>query len=680
MKRLILSLLAAGSASAAPVPITHHRLETALDVAAQRITVQDDVTLAAVPRPGEPWRFLLHADLAIEDVRHGEVTLEWDAGDGWNPRHFWRRPPYAELARFEIAREVEVSPPPSGWGDGPPVLTVRYAGVIADSLHSPERAYGRSFEWTSGRIVEAGAFLSGSTFWIPWAGDDPFRFDLTVTSSVDWRVVSEGDLAADEASETVRTTRWTSEEPMEEIHLIAGPYRIRTRDHRGVDILTYCYENTPDDITDSYLDAAGESIDRFAELFGPYPFGKFALVENYWQTGYGMPSFTFLGDRVIRLPFIVQTSYPHEILHNWWGNGVYVQWDQGNWCEGLTTYCADYLAKERENEAAARDYRRTTLTGYRDFAAAGGKDFPLVRFRERDSAATQAVGYGKTLMVFHMLRRRLGDETFFASLRRLYETKRFQRASWDDVRVAFEEETGEPFEDWFEQWVHRPGAPTLSLHDVVAERGDGGWVVRGELRQEEPCFDVEVPLVVRGADANVGQGIRSREPRTAFEVVTPFPPERIAADADFDLFRLLHGEEVPAALSGVLGAAAVRIVVGDGAEGDVREALLAVAREWASDSTVTFVEEGIGEPPTDFDGGTWCPSSGTFVGAGRIDGDPARPAAVLLPAGADGVEAVARKVHHYSKYGFLVFDGERNVEKGSWESGESPLVVAVDAQ
>jgi hypothetical protein len=203
---------------------------------------------------------------------------------------------------------------------------------------------------------------------------------------------------------------------------------------------------------------------------------------------------------------------------------------------------------------------------------------------------------------------------------------------------------------------------------------------------------------VRGADANVGQGIRSREPRTAFEVVTPFPPERIAADADFDLFRLLHGEEVPAALSGVLGAAAVRIVVGDGAEGDVREALLAVAREWASDSTVTFVEEGIGEPPTDFDGGTWYfgrgmaadafvaglpgarPSSGTFVGAGRIDGDPARPAAVLLPAGADGVEAVARKVHHYSKYGFLVFDGERNVEKGSWETGESPLVVAVDAQ
>ena len=56
-----------------------------------------------------------------------------------------------------------------------------------------------------------------------------------------------------------------------------------------------------------------------------------------------MPSFTLLGAKVIRLPFIVSSSYPHEILHNWWGNGVFVDVQQGNWCEGLTAYLADHL-------------------------------------------------------------------------------------------------------------------------------------------------------------------------------------------------------------------------------------------------------------------------------------------------------------------------------------------------
>ena len=37
-----------------------------------------------------------------------------------------------------------------------------------------------------------------------------------------------------------------------------------------------------------------------------------------------MPSFTLLGSQVIRFPFILTSSYPHEILHNWWGNAVFV--------------------------------------------------------------------------------------------------------------------------------------------------------------------------------------------------------------------------------------------------------------------------------------------------------------------------------------------------------------------
>ena len=38
--------------------------------------------------------------------------------------------------------------------------------------------------------------------------------------------------------------------------------------------------------------------------------------------------------------------------------------------------------------------------------------------------------------------------------------------------------------------------------------------------------------------------------------------------------------------------------------------------------------------------------------------------------------AIARKIPHYSKYSYLVFEGATNVAKGTWEAGDSPLRVA----
>ncbi len=675
-------------------PIAHHDITATLDVEAHSIRVEDRARLASPPAAGEPWRFLLHEDLEIESVQHDGATLSFNARPGWNPRHFWRRPPYAELGGYDIAREIAVLPP-SEWRSESPELVITYAGVIADSLHPPERAYGHSFETTTGRIVAEGAFLSGGTFWIPWGGEGLFTFALEVDAPSDWRTASQGDLMLAEVREDRHVMRWECTQPMEEVYLISGPYEIREREHDGVHLMTFCYANTGPDVTDRYLDGTGRYLDMYGDLFGPYPFGKFALVENYWQTGYGMPSFTFLGDRVIRLPWILDTSYGHEILHNWWGNGVFVDWEQGNWCEGLTVYGADYRYKEMESADAARDYRRNTLLGYRDFAASGGKDFALTQFRERESPSTQAIGYGKSMMVFHMLRAEVGEEAFWNALRRFYRDHLFAAASWDDLRRAFEAETGRDLQAWFAQWVERPGAVQLGVEDVrVQEDPEGRRVVAGVLVQEEPVYDVRVPVEMRTAGGTAVQYVRARTPRTAFAIPVAETPQQLAVDPDFNLFRLLFAEEVAPALSGVLGADSTRIVIGADVTGEMRDALVALAEEWAADSSIVWVEEG-GELE-DFPGGTWffgagpaaermweelsagtelAGASGSIVAAGRLNGRPDRPAALVLPESADVVAALGRKLPHYSKYSYLVFEGERNAGKGSWKVGASPLIV-----
>ena len=173
-----------------------------------------------------------------------------------------------------------------------------------------------------------------------------------------------------------------------------------------------------------------------------------------------MPSYTLLGPQVIRFPFILSSSYPHEILHNWWGNSVFVDYASGNWCEGLTAYLADHLIQEQRGRG--EEYRRDALQKYRNYVR-DGRDFPLSEFRSRHSAATEAVGYGKTLMLFHMVRGRIGDESFRKWAARFYREHRGRQASFADVRRSLEAVSGQDFARFFMDHVAKPGAATLQV-------------------------------------------------------------------------------------------------------------------------------------------------------------------------------------------------------------------------
>ncbi len=205
-----------------------------------------------------------------------------------------------------------------------------------------------------------------------------------------------------------------------------------------VEVFAFLRDDDPA-LAQRYLDATARYLELYNGMLPPYPYASFALVENFWETGYGMPGFTLLGPRVIRFPWILTSSYPHELLHNWWGNSVYVDFETGNWCEGLTAYMADHLFAEQRGEGAT--YRRATLKKFTDMVSAGD-DFPLSTFGSRQSAASEAVGYGKSLMLFHMARRAVGDESFLEALSLFDREHIYTRASFADLAAAFTDASG----------------------------------------------------------------------------------------------------------------------------------------------------------------------------------------------------------------------------------------------
>jgi hypothetical protein len=497
---------------------------------------------------------------------------------------------------------------------------------------------------------------------------------------------------------------WLEENPTPELYLVAGRYYRHEDFYNRTRVMTYTFEQS-DSLARVYLDATKRYIGLYEQLIGDYPYGKFALVENFWQTGYGMPSFTLLGSRVIRLPFIVHTSYGHEILHNWWGNSVYVDYATGNWCEGLTTYGADYLYKEQMGEAAARTYRHETLMAFSNNVNAD-KDFPLSEFRERHNASSQSVGYGKSLMVFHMLRQTLGDSLFWGALRRFYEEAKFSIASWTDLEETFSEAAGADLGWYFDQWVNTPGSPLIKLEDAGYRQVDGEYHVNFTLEQEEPPFMIDLPVQIATTSGVETAKVRLAGRDSTYTVVVGSAPLTLAVDPDYDTFRRLYLEEIPITLGTLFGQDSPAVVIGNMESDSARAGFREIAAAWGLGNLVENEEDfdeariasehvwlmgrgdimnrlldgmpdrlGATDTAVRIGDGDFPIAGSTLIATLRNPSDKRLGVGVVLSGDIDSSVSLAGRVPHYSKYSYLGFAGAAPVTKGTWEEAQSPLSV-----
>ena len=555
----------------------------------------------------------------------------------------------------------------------------------------------------TGHISPEGVYLSGSAAWYPEFEGALHRFRMRVEVPPGWQVVSQG--AGNFDSEGMQ---WVESWPQDDIYLIAGAWSVFTRISPIAEAQVYLRENDPV-LAEGYLNATQQYLALYENLLGAYPYTKFALVENFWETGYGMPSFTLLGSRVIRLPFIVHTSYPHEILHNWWGNGVYVDYDNGNWSEGLTAYLADHLLRERH--AMGADYRRDALQKYRSHVTQA-KDFPLRNFVGKHGEASAAVGYGKTLMFFHMLRRRLGDKMFVAGLRAFYAEHRFRRAGYDDLRTAFENVSGQNLELMFSQWTQRSGAPVLSLEILTMSAQETGFRVAGRLRQTQHGvpYELDVPLVVHTSKGVRELVLRLDSKALDFSVDLQSPAFRVAVDPRFDVFRRLDTSELPVSLDELLAAEDSVALIPSGAKPATRDAYRTLAKALGADvieldestgvvahnsvvwvfgwenrhlNTLSVLLDGTGELTNNrarFDEQTFLRDEVCSVLVLRRQARTP-PIAFVGCDSAQVLMSLSHRLTHYGKYSYLGFDAEsaQNIVKGKWVIKDSTMNVSLSA-
>ena len=672
--------------------LINHDISAKLEPHKRSISVVDRVTL---PRPTSHLVLYLHADLVPTFFcEAGEIRILEQQQTGRSKRYELHLPEDADS------------------------LTLKYSGRIHHGLSMIGGEQSRGVVSSAGIIDARGVFLSGSSLWYPrFDGYSYLTYALELEMPAGWSAVSQADRMARSEEAGVAREYMEINKPQEEIFLIAAPFVEYGRSVSGQqgDIAAMVFLRQADEkLANSYLDATARYLDMYEKLLGPYAYGKFALVENFWESGFGMPSFTLLGSRVILLPFIIHSSYPHEILHNWWGNGVYVDFERGNWSEGLTAYLADHLIREQQGRAG--EYRQQSLQKYRDYAS-NNRDFPLSRFRSRHNPATEAVGYGKTLMLFHMLRRKLGDEIFVRGLRQLYRQRQFKITSFGDVRAVFEQVAGISLEDFFRQWVQRTGAPVIELKKSRIERLNGHYRLHFTLSQVQPgeTYDLDIPLAVslEGMKRAKELVVTMSEPEQSFALELEAMPVRLEIDPHFDLFRVLALTETPAAFTQIFGARELLVVTPSNVPDVLKSAWQDFARDvsrmgpervsivadneltnlpedravvvlgWENRFTASL-EQHLSRHPLRF-GTTQVEINESpvalrkhaFAWVTRVPGGAgqAYPWALITADLASALPGLGRKIPHYHKYSYLAFSGEgpKNQLKGRWPVDDSPM-------
>jgi len=589
-------------------------------------------------------------------------------------------------------------------------FTIQYSGIVKDDIKDSATEYARGFSETKGVISQKGIYMANSTYWLPTFNKNLLStFKLNVNINKDWSIVSQGDRTKNEVDGDKKMITYHSPEPMDEVYLIGAKWTEYSKKLGDVEVQAFL--RTPDqELADRYLNVTSGYLQMYNTLIGDYPYTKFALVENFWETGYGMPSFTLLGEKVIRFPWILFSSYPHELLHNYWGNSVFVNYDKGNWCEGITAYMADHLMQEQRGSGAT--YRRNTLQKFTDYVNTEN-DFPINQFLNRNNSAEEAIGYGKVLMVNNMLRYELGDEVFVKAYQKFYADNKFKKVSFPEIQKSFEEVSGKDLSAFFKQWIDRKGAPALSISNVSSNGNKLHFTLKQT--QNEGVFKVNIPVAIytEGNNEVVWKSVAMTKKEQKYTFDLAQKPLRVEVDPQFNIMRRLDRKEVPSSLSQVFGETKSTIIVP--ANSKSKEAYQKMAEIWkatqeSQGKSVAIIND-IEIKNIPVDQSVWVlgyknkfydkelktiykdsfnasntemisnlESSGALVYAIPNANNIAQSVGFVGANSDAAIAALTSKLLHYGKYGYLGFegDGAKNVMKGSLPALDSPLSVKVN--
>jgi len=393
--------------------------------------------------------------------------------------------------------------------------------------------------WTQGET-------QSNSCWFPTIDRPNERMTDEIYITVDKKYVtlSNGELAfSTENADGTRTDYWKMDLPHAPylVMMAIGEYAI-VKDHWKDKEVNYYVEKEYEPHAKAIFGNTPEMIEFFSNKLGvPYQWNKYSqvVVRDYVSGAMENTSATIHGEFVQKtdrelLDNNNEYIVSHELFHQWFGDLVTCEsWSNIPLNESFATY-GEYLWKEYKNGRDDADrHEQTSLSGYLREATLTQKNLIRFYYDDREKMFDRH-SYNKGGRVLHMLRKYVGDDAFFASLKLYLETNKFNSVEIHNLRLAFEQVTGEDLNWFFNQWFLSSGHPQLIIESNYNESSKKQTVTIKQLQDltKTPVFKIPMDIDVYYSGKKERHRITITKTKEDFAFDIPVKPNLVNVDAE----------------------------------------------------------------------------------------------------------------------------------------------------
>ena len=503
---------------ATAVDIIHYRIHIQIKDAGDDISAETEI-LFAFNGNGVKQVALDFAGLTVDGVKENERATTFTQSDG----------------RLNIRLQGDYKSGDRCW------LAVKYHGRPADGLFIKKNKFGD-------RAIFADNWPNRAHYWFP-AIDHPYdkaTVEFFVTAPASFDVIANGSLVETTNKQNgSKLSHWSEKVPIPAYCMVIGATDFSIINVGAWNSIPLSYYLYPKDREHGIKDfgRALEMLEFYANLIGPYPYEKLALVQSSTRFG-GMEnsSAIFFDEKAFNGSGNLEPVVAHEIAHQWFGDSVTeADWNHLWLSEGFATYFGA-LFFER---ADGRDrFVKMMLENKQGYLAQYATDpRPIYDPNIKDLfKLLNANNYQKGGWVLHMLRHVLGDEKFFAAIRDYYRTHREGNTLTADLERVMEFHAGRRLDWFFRQWVYEPGYP---IYDATWRWDESAKELRLTVsqKQEKTVFAMPLDVEIKFGDTSRREVAQMNQRDQTFTFKLNQKPASVAIDPDEWVLKVLSLRE-----------------------------------------------------------------------------------------------------------------------------------------
>lgn len=391
----------------------------------------------------------------------------------------------------------------------------------------------------AGSVSPKEALLTNDYFY-PMVARQPATFRTTITTPVDWKAISIGEVSGDtvDYEAKTRTVTYQMNVPISYYSLSAAPYKRVKATIRGRNYWILSEKLSQQDMEDQ-LQYYATIIDFYSERIEKYPWTSYgAVVTDAYGDGGALEAYTFA----------TYEQYPgddgHEVAHTWFGGIIDNTYLRSFWNESFADYCNRLY--HREVPLGSVEARRLA------YAATPTIDPKWTKAPIREAGVNlgsigSSLGYGKGEFVLSMLEQEIGPDEMFRVLGDWVRTHdKTRSAEWEDFQVSAEKTLGRSLDVFFKQWLDRTGVPDLSADGVRYEAG----AVVGTVHFKGDAYAMPLEVLIEGAGKKLVQKVKVDADNLTFRIPVDFKPSLVSIDPYRVALRNIHDDERPPSIAG----------------------------------------------------------------------------------------------------------------------------------